>query len=193
MQPNRGWLLAANRGATGTALYPPSSCPCAWGLKLLMNKHCLTVYVLAALDFHYLLRGWRRFRSMRLSKRFCMSLVGGCFYPEPESFSQPGGRGFSASLPMHTITPWRSRFELMDSSSLTADGFIKTLYLGTPLKVLEYIFEAQIRFVPRSSKANRSSASSPSLSLTASLTRSEMVRSVSAALSRSARWRSESK
>ena len=48
---------------------------------------------------------------------------------------------------MRDTTRWRSRFELIDSISFTAEGLMRMLYFGTLLEILEDILKAQIGFV----------------------------------------------
>jgi hypothetical protein len=48
---------------------------------------------------------------------------------------------------MHDTTRWRSRFEVIDSISFTAEGLMRMHYFGTLFEILEGILKAQIGFV----------------------------------------------
>jgi len=56
----------------------------------------------------------------------------------------PGGRGLSASKPMHWMIRCRSFLRGMDSISLTAEGFKTTLYFSTPFEILHNSFVRQV-------------------------------------------------
>ena len=71
------------------------------------------------------------------------------FVAVPKSLSRPAFHhmSLSASFSIKETMRLRSSFELIDSSSLTAEGLIRISYLGTLLQVLEDIFKTHIRLV----------------------------------------------
>ena len=144
----------------------------------------LSVYILPVTGFDYIDNQLEVFDGiddpiMALRTRYLSSW--------PESFSQPGGRGFPANVCILPIIRWRSVWKGMASISLIADGLIRILYFPTPFQLPNDLFKVAILLLRALTKAARSSASSERANLTAWFTISEIERSPTAAFRRKAR------